>query len=422
MKAGNNNGISGSTKLKYKKADFISTYPCLFFSIFIILLLCCCGCRSDDHHHDMAVELYPYEEKNLDPYSFVLAFAGDINFDEQWSTMRYYNSVENGIRDCICPELIRIMQDADVMCLNNEFTYSSGGSPLKGKAFTFRAHPTRVDILKELGVDIVSLANNHVYDYGEQSLIDTMATLKEAQIPYFGAGHDLDEAMAPVYFEIQGKIVGYVAASRAEKFKMTPQATEDAPGILRCYDTTLFVKAIQEARKNADHVIAFVHWGTENSHVLEEVQLATGKEYIDAGADIVIGAHPHCLQGMEFHDGKPIVYSLGNFWFNDQTVDTMLLKVHFYGDDNEEFMKLEIVPAIQSNLTTTIVTDPSEKKRIYSFLEDISINVVIDEGGIISEKKEDDPGEILHSGKQFPLSGVDFLKEHAVLSQDFTLF
>ncbi|NLZ28039.1 MAG: CapA family protein [Firmicutes bacterium] len=370
----------------------------------------------------MAVELYPYEEENLNPYSFVLAFAGDINFDEDWSTMRYYNTVENGIHDCISPELIQIMRDADVMCLNNEFTYSTNGSPLKGKVFTFRAHPTRVDILKELGVDIVSLANNHVYDYGERSLIDTMATLKQAQISYFGAGHDLDEAMSPVYFEIQGKTIGYVAASRAEKFKMTPQATEDAPGILRCYDTALFVQTIREAEENADYVVAYLHWGTEDSHELEAVQLATGKEYLDAGADIVIGAHSHCLQGMEFHDGKPIIYSLGDFWFNDRTEDTMLLKVHFSGDDTEEFMQLEIVPAIQSNLTTTMVTDASEKKRIYSFLEDISVNVAIDEWGIISEKKGDEPGETLHAGKPFPLSGMDFLKEHASLLQDFSFF
>lgn len=113
------------------------------------------------------------------------------------------------------------------------------------------------------------------------------------------------------------------------------------------------------------------------------------KNHLDSGADIVIGAHPHCLQGMEYHDGKPIIYSLGDFWFNNRTEDTMLLKVHFYGDDTAEFMELEIVPVIQANLTTTIVTDPAEKKRIYSFLEDISINVKIDEEGIISEKKAD---------------------------------
>lgn len=340
--------------------------------------------NNDTNYGDGDVEEI---EKDLNPYDFVLTFAGDINFDENWSIMKYYDTVANGINDCISPELIQIMRDADIMCINNEFTYSTSGVPLSNKAYTFRAHPSRVDILKELGVDIVSLANNHVYDYGEQSLIDTMATLKQADILYYGAGHNLDEAMKPVYFEIENKTIAYVAASRAEKNKMTPQATEDAPGILRCYDTELFIQTIKEAKENSDYVIAYVHWGTEFTYNLEKVQLTTGKEYLDAGADIVIGAHPHCLQGIEYFNGKPIIYSLGNFWFNSETADTMLLNIHFYGDNTEEFIELEIVPAIQANNTTTIVNEQLEKERIYSLLEDISINVEINDAGIISEVK-----------------------------------
>lgn len=322
---------------------------------------------------------------NLNPYNFTLTFAGDINFDENWTTMDYYNSVPRGIYDCISEDLIQMMIDADITCLNNEFTYSTNGTPMKGKAYTFRAHPSRVDILHELGVDIVSLANNHVYDYGEQALLDTMDTLKGAGVEYFGAGKNLDEAMEPVYLNIQDKTIAYVAASRAEKNKMTPQAKEDSPGILRCYDTTLFIDTIKEAKKNADYVIAYVHWGTEYSYVLEDVQLSTGKDYLDAGADIVIGAHPHCLQGIEYYEGKPIVYSLGNFWFNRRTLDTILLNVHFYGDDNEEHIDLEIVPAIQSGHVTKLVTEDSEKDRIYSFLEEISINIAIDDKGKVTE-------------------------------------
>ena len=318
-------------------------------------------------------------EEDLNHFDFVLSFAGDINFDENWATMKYYNTAENGIYDCISPELIELMKEADIMCLNNEFTYSTGGTPLKGKAYTFRAHPSRVEILKEMGVDIVSLANNHAYDYGPQSLIDTMATLKEAGISYVGAGHNIDEAMEPAYFEVDGKTIAYVAASRAEKNKMTPQATMDSPGILRCYDTELFVETIKEAKKNADYVIAYVHWGTEYSYELEEVQLSTGREYLDAGADIIIGAHPHILQGIEYYNGKPIVYSLGNYWFNNKDIDTILLNIHFYGDDTEESIELEIIPAIQSNTRTQIVTEESEKERIFSLLEDISINIEIDE-------------------------------------------
>lgn len=321
-------------------------------------------------------------------YDFTLCFAGDINLDENWCTTQYLNTCENGIADCISPELIEYMKAADVMCLNNEFTYSTEGSPLKGKAYTFRAKPERVSVLKELGVDLVKLANNHVYDYGKQALLDTFTTLENAGIPYMGAGRNLEEAMKPVYIELDGKTVAFVAASRAEKNKMTPQATADNPGILRCYDTELFRQVIAEADANADFVVAYVHWGTEYSYKLEEAQLTTGKEYLDAGADVIIGAHSHCLQGMEYYNGKPILYSLGNYWFNEKTLDTVLLNLRFYGDDERQNLEISVIPAVQSNYTTTYVEDSAEQQRIFSFLEEISVNVEITEEGIVQEKAE----------------------------------
>ncbi len=320
------------------------------------------------------------------PYDFTVCFAGDINLDENWCTTQYMSWQENGIRDCIDETLIGYMQDADIMCLNNEFTYSDRGEPLNGKAYTFRANPERVAVLKELGVDVVKLANNHVYDYGKDALLDTFATLEEAGIAYMGAGRNLEEAMEPVYMEIDGKTVAFVSASRAEKNKMTPQATEEKPGILRCYDPELFKQVIAEADANADFVLAYVHWGTEYSYDLEEAQLTTGKEYLDAGADVIIGAHSHCLQGMEYYEGKPIIYSLGNYWFNEKTLDTMLLELHFYGDDEEQNLEVRVIPGVQSNYTTKYADTPEEQERIYSFLEEISVNVEITEEGFVYEK------------------------------------
>lgn len=318
-------------------------------------------------------------------YDFTVCFAGDINLDENWGTTQSMDARENGIFDCISPELVEVMQNADIMCLNNEFTYSTGGSPYPGKAYTFRAKPERVEVLKQLGVDAVTLANNHVYDYGKEALLDTFDVLEEAEIPYFGAGRNLEEAMEPLYLEADGKIIALVGASRAEKNKMTPQATENEPGILRCYDTTLFMESIKEAKENADFCIAFVHWGTEYSFDLEQVQTDTGKEYLDAGADVIIGAHSHCLQGLEYYEGKPIVYSLGNYWFNEKTLDTMLVQLHFYGDATEDFLEVQIIPAVQAGYKTTYAAEPEEQRRIYDFLESISVNVEITDEGILQE-------------------------------------
>lgn len=317
-------------------------------------------------------------------FDFTVCFAGDINLDENWCTTQYMSAQPNGIYDCISEELADYMQDADIMCLNNEFSYSSQGEPLAGKAYTFRAAPERVEVLQQLGVDAVTLANNHVYDYGKEALLDTFTILEDAGIPYFGAGDTLQRAMEPLYLEIDGKTVALVAASRAEKYKMTPQATDTEPGILRCYDTELFLQVIKEAKEHADFCIAFVHWGTEYSYDLEQVQLDTGKEYLDAGADAVIGAHSHCLQGMEYYDGKPIIYSLGNYWFNEKTLDTMLLQLHFSGDDNTSQLTVQVIPAVQSGYRTTYASEFDEQRRIFDFLESISVNVKISDEGIVT--------------------------------------
>lgn len=322
------------------------------------------------------------------PYDFTVCFAGDINLDDNWGTTVFMDSQENGIYDCISKELLKSMQEADIMCLNNEFTFSTGGEKIPGKLYHFRANPSRVEVLKEMGVDVVKLANNHACDYGGQSLLDTMETLESVGIEYIGAGKDLQEAMTPVYIEVDGKTVAFVSATRAEKNIKTPEATETEPGVLRCYETELFIETIQEAKKNADFVLAYVHWGTEYSFELEEVQLTSGKEYLDAGADVIIGAHSHCLQGMEYYDGKPIIYSLGNYWFNEKTLDTMLLELHFSGDDLVGQLEVKVIPAIQKEYKTTFVSDEKERERIFSFLESISINAVIDENGVVSEIKE----------------------------------
>ena len=324
-----------------------------------------------------------------DPLDVTICFSGDISLADTAVTNKQWENSENDLSKCISPELLEIMNAADVMCVNNEFTFSTRGEPMEGKAYTFRANPERVSLLLEMGVDLALLANNHVFDYGKESILDTFDTLESAGIAYFGAGKNLSEAMQPYYVEIDGITIAFVAASRAEKYKMTPQATETEPGILRCYDTELFLEVIKEADANADIVLACVHWGTEYSTVLEEVQLTTGKLYLDAGADAIIGSHSHCLQGMEFYDGKPIVYSLGNFWFNHRDLDTMLVEIRITGERENPQLEVVVIPALQKNYKTTILTEQKDKEELYEYLESISINVEISENGIVKEQMEE---------------------------------
>ncbi len=380
---------------KDKKKYRLASIACILILVLSIVTGCGAGNADDDSSQNKPTSQQQTDgnaTKEADTsYDITLGFAGDVNFDENWSTMAYYKEQGENISHCISQNIIDQMTAMDLMWINNEFTYSSRGTPMSGKAYTFRANPDRVQILKQLGVDIVGLANNHVYDYGEAALLDTFTTLEEAHIPYVGAGRNLTQAMSPVYLKADGKTIAYVAASRAEKNRMTPEATESSPGILRCYDNTLFLQEIQEAAANADYVIALPHWGTEYSYELEEAETTGAKAYIDAGADIVIGAHTHFLQGMEYYKGKPIIYSLGNFWFNEKTLDTMLLKVHIYGKDDTssgtaEQVEVQVIPAVQKNYVTTEATTSDEKNRIYQFLQSISVNAVLDSDGILREQ------------------------------------
>ena len=301
----------------------------------------------------------------------------------------YHNEAEEDLANCIDSAYIKRMNDADVMWINNEFCYSNQGSPIPGKAYTFCAAPENVSILKELGVDIVGLANNHVYDFGPEAFADTLATLRGAEIAYVGAGADIKEASAPVYVDVDGYKIAYVAATRAEKNIKTPEATETSGGVFRCYDNTDYIEKIKEAKANADYVIALPHWGAEHSTILEAAQTDGAKEYIDAGADAVIGAHTHCLQGMDFYNGKPIIYSLGNFWFDDYTLDTMLLELHLTGTTDHVQVTVEMVPGTQSERVTRMSSTVQERNRIYAYMESISSNIGItpateeDNGGIV---------------------------------------
>ena len=136
-----------------------------------------------------------YAMPTISADEITLAFAGDVSFAEEYTNMEILRQRGGDIRSCFDEFLLKEMQDADILMLNNEFPYTDRGTPTEGKSYTFRAHPESVKHLYDMGVDIVSVANNHVYDYGEVSLLDTLATLETAAMPYVGAGRDIEDAL-----------------------------------------------------------------------------------------------------------------------------------------------------------------------------------------------------------------------------------
>ena len=271
--------------------------------------------------------------------------------------------------------------------LNNEFTFTDRGTPTPGKLYTFRSKTANVSFLKEMGADIVSLANNHSYDYGEVSLLDTLDTLKNADIPYAGAGENLAEAMEPYYLIANGMKLAFVAGTQLEKYDNaeTKGATETAAGTLRCVNPENLLQSIRIAEENADFTILFIHWGTETQETIDWMQEEQVSLYTEAGVDLIIGAHPHVLQKIDYVDGVPVVYSLGNFWFNSKTRDTGMIKVTL---KDKEIKELAFLPCLQSDCRTNLLSG-DEKGRVLQYMRSLSNGINIDSEGIITKKQID---------------------------------
>lgn len=246
----------------------------------------------------------------------VIDFTGDVSFAEGIATTDYMDHQMNGVYDCFSKELLDEMQSADILMINNEFAYTDRGTALAGKAYTFRSNPSRVSLMSDIGADIVSVANNHVYDYDEIGLLDTLNTLSGAEMPFVGAGVNLAEARKPAYFIVGGRKIAIVAATQIERtLNYTKEATGVTPGVMKCLHPEAFCETIKEAKANADYVLVFPHWGTEGNANYGADQVALARAFVEAGADAIIGGHTHCLQTVEYMDDVPIFYSLGNYWF-----------------------------------------------------------------------------------------------------------
>lgn len=309
----------------------------------------------------------------------VLAFTGDVNFADDWYNMLHYAKTA-GIEDCFGESLLAEMRAADVLLCNNEFAFSDRGSPMPGKQFTFRAKTANVSMWQQLGADIVGLANNHCFDYGEDAFLDTLSTLQGANIPYVGAGKNLEEAMQPQFFLVGGMKIGYVACTRAEKYILTPEAGETSPGVLRCYDPELAVQAIQTASEQCDYLVVYVHWGTEGSTVLEQAQTDLATRFTEAGADLIVGAHPHILQGAGWRQDTPVLYSLGNFWFNMETLDSALLKVTV-SEPGAAGATVQLLPCIQTGGRVSLLEEDADRQRVLNSLNNVMENSYFDANG-----------------------------------------
>lgn len=305
-----------------------------------------------------------------------LVFTGDVLL----SSYVQSNYDRAGITGVLEEGLLERLNRADITIVNQEFPFSTRGVQAEDKQFTFRVNPFYVSVLQDMGVDMVTIANNHVLDFGDEALLDTMDTLEEAGILYAGAGKDKRRAMELQVMEVHGKKVGLLAASRVIPVPSW-NIENHQPGVFCTYDPGLLLGEIEKAKEQCDYLCVYVHWGIERNTTPEDYQKSMARQYIDAGADAVIGSHPHVLQGIEFYQGKPIFYSLGNFVFNQDIASTMAVQLTI---DDEGENEITLIPATAAGAKTGLLEE-EEISQFYQRMEELSFGVTIDEEGRVSE-------------------------------------
>jgi hypothetical protein len=210
-----------------------------------------------------------------------------------------------------------ILDGADIRVGNLECVVATLGDAEPGKPYTFRAHPRTLKILKR-HFDAVTLANNHSGDFGSAAFADMLSLLEREGIGYFGGGANLAKAHAPLVIERHGLRVALLGYD--EFFPRSFEADFDRPGVAWSEDEQVRLDiANARSRHGADIVIPVMHWGWEYDTRAVPRQRQLARLMIDAGADAVVGGHPHVIQDVETYQGKPIIYSLGNFVFNGFT-------------------------------------------------------------------------------------------------------
>ena len=207
--------------------------------------------------------------------------------------------------------VVGLLRAGDITIANLEGAFTERGVP-EEKPYTFRTPPRFAPGLAEAGIDIVSLGNNHTADYGEEGIADTLAALDAAGVRYAGAGLDEEAARRPALIEAEGLRIAFLSYTDV---LLNTFAGPETAGVALATVAGI-AEDVRAARDNADVVVVSLHSGVEYTDAPAPVQQRLARAAVDAGALLVLGHHPHALQGWEWYGDGLIVYSLGNFVFD----------------------------------------------------------------------------------------------------------
>ncbi|MGI5817668.1 MAG: CapA family protein [Armatimonadota bacterium] len=301
-------------------------------------------------------------EPEPEPRSFTMVAVGDVMLDRGvWRLIQANGpqSILEKVRDDL--------RSADITFANLESPLASSG-PHAPMDCIFRADPRAVDVLLDGGIDIVSVANNHTLDAGVAGLMETLDHLDRAGIAYCGAARERDDSWGPTRFEVNGVMLGFVGCTDLS-FAHGSWAKVDA-------EMTQFAGHIRAAKEQCELLVVSIHWGNEYQTVPTERQRSVARTAVEAGADLVIGHHPHVLQGVGQHNGAPILYSAGNFVFDQREGERMESAVFHLTWTEGEGWHIRMVPVwIPRSRMGPIYPEASRAARIIERLATLSGNI-----------------------------------------------
>ncbi|NOY58132.1 MAG: CapA family protein [Calditrichaeota bacterium] len=211
-----------------------------------------------------------------------------------------------------------LLQSSDFAIANLEAPLSDSGEQFEGKKFTFKVPPEFAAGIKKAGIDVLNLANNHILDFGSEGLRNTISTLDSMKIYHIGAGANRDSACVPTIVDYFGIRIAFLGFSMT--FPKEFWASDTSCGTCYPYEKK-FRRLVRQCEQDADLTIVSFHWGAEKRTTPKEYQIYYAHKAIDLGADLVLGHHPHVLQGLELYKNRLIAYSLGNYVFASYSED-----------------------------------------------------------------------------------------------------
>jgi len=305
----------------------------------------------------------PVSGEPAGPRSFTLVAVGDVMLDRGvWRRMQAngHESILAGVREDL--------RAADVTFANLECPLSTVGPHNPSEWCVFRADPRAVDVLLDGGIDVVALANNHSLNSGSEALLRTIEHLEAAGVAYCGAATQRDRSWEPCRFDVNGVLLGFVACTDLS-FEHGSWCKVDS-------DTTEFARHIAEAKGQCDLLAVSIHWGNEYEKVPTERQRQVARAAIDAGADLIIGHHPHTLQGVGRHRGAPILYSCGNFVFDQREGERMESAIFHLRWTEGQGWQIRMVPVwIPRSRCGPIYPETARAAKIIDRLATLSANL-----------------------------------------------